>query len=33
VADALMMAVWSLGKPVALLLHAGRGSLYTSEHY
>ena len=33
VADALMMAVWRRGKPVALLHHSDRGSQYTSEHF
>ena len=31
VADALMMAVWRRGKPVALLHHSDQGSQYTSE--
>ena len=30
VADALMMAVWRRGKPVALLHHSDQGSQYTS---
>jgi putative transposase len=33
VADALMMAVWLRGKPVALLHHSDQGSQYTSEHF
>jgi len=33
VADALMMAVWRRGKPVALLHHSDQGSQYTSEHF
>jgi len=33
VADALMMAVWRRGKPMALLHHSDRGSQYTSEHF
>ncbi len=33
VADALMMAVWRRGKPVALLHHCDQGSQYTSEHF
>lgn len=33
VADALMMAVWRRGKPVALLHHSDPGSQYTSEHF
>lgn len=33
VADALMMAVWRRGRPVALLHHSDRGSQYTSEHF
>ena len=32
-ADALMMAVWRPGKPVALLHHSDQGSQYTSEHF
>lgn len=33
VADALMMAVWRRGKPLALLHHSDRGSQYTSGHF
>ncbi len=33
VADALMMAVWRRGQPVALLHHSDQGSQYTSEHF
>ena len=33
VADALMMAVWRRGKPVAVLHHSDQGSQYTSEHF
>ena len=33
VADALMMAVWRRGKPVAPLYHSDQGSKYTSEHF
>ena len=33
VADALMMAVWRRGKPVALLHHSDQGTQYTSEHF
>lgn len=33
VADALTMAIWRRGKPVALLQHSDRGSQYTSEHF
>ncbi len=33
VADALMMAAWRRGKPVALLHHSDQGSQYTSEHF
>ncbi len=33
VADALMMAVWRRGKPVALLHHSDQGSQYTSAHF
>jgi putative transposase len=33
VADALLMAVWRRGKPVALLHHSDQGSQYTSEHF
>jgi putative transposase len=33
VADALMMAVWRRGKPMALLHHSDQGSQYTSEHF
>ena len=33
VPDALMMAVWRRGRPVALLHHSGQGSQYTSEHF
>lgn len=33
VADALMMAVWRRGKPVALLHHSDQRSQYTSEHF
>lgn len=33
VADALMMAVWRRGKPVALLHHSDQGSQYTSGHF
>ncbi len=32
-AEALMMAVWRRGKPVALLHHSDQGSQYTSEHF
>lgn len=33
VVDALMMAVWRRGKPVALLHRSDQGSQYTSEHF
>lgn len=33
VMDALMMAVWRQGKPVALLHHSDQGSQYTSAHF
>lgn len=33
VVDALMMAVWRRGQPVALLHHSDQGSQYTSEHF
>jgi putative transposase len=33
VVDALMMAVWRRGKPVALPHHSDQGSQYTSEHF
>jgi putative transposase len=33
VVDALMMAVWRRGKPLALLHHSDQGSQYTSEHF
>ena len=33
VADALTMAVWRRGKPLALLHHSDQGSQYTSEHF
>jgi putative transposase len=33
VADALMMAVWRRGKPMALLHHSDQGSQYTSGHF
>ena len=33
VVDALMMAVWRRGKPVALLHHSYQGSQYTSDHF
>ena len=33
VVDALMMAVWRRGTPVALLHHSDQGSQYTSEHF
>ena len=33
VADALMMAVWRRGQPVAVLHHSDQGSQYTSEHF
>ena len=33
VVDALMMAVWRRGRPVALLHHSDQGSQYTSEHF
>lgn len=33
VADALMMAVWRRGKPVAVLHHSDQGSQYTSAHF
>ncbi|HFJ0418694.1 TPA: IS3 family transposase [Pseudomonas aeruginosa] len=33
VVDALMMAVWRRGKPVALLHHSDQGSQYTSSHF
>nr|CBA28145.1 hypothetical protein Csp_A05820 [Curvibacter putative symbiont of Hydra magnipapillata] len=32
-AEALMMALWRRGKPVALLHHSEQGSPYTSEHF
>lgn len=31
--DALMMAVWRQGKPVALLRYSDQGTQYTSEHF
>jgi putative transposase len=33
VADALMMAVWRRGQPIAVLHHLDQGSQYTSEHF
>ena len=33
VVDALMMAIWRRGKPVALLHHSDQGSQYTSAHF
>ena len=33
VVDALMMAVWRRGKPVALPHHSDQGSQYTSEPF
>ncbi len=33
VIDALMMAIWRRGKPVALLHHSDQGSQYTSENF
>ena len=33
VTDALMMAIWRRGKPMALLHHSDRGSQYTSEQF
>jgi len=33
VIDALMMAIWRRGKPVALLHHSDQGSQYTSEDF
>jgi len=33
VADALMMAVWRRGRPVAVLHHSDQGSQYTSRHF
>ena len=33
VTDALMMAVWRRGKPVALLHHSDQIRQYTSEHF
>lgn len=33
VTDALMMAIWRQGKPVALLHHSDQGSQYTSEQF
>jgi putative transposase len=33
VTDALVMAIWRLGKPDALLHHSDRGSQYTSEQF
>jgi putative transposase len=33
VVDALMMAVWRRGKPVALLHRSDQGSQYTSEQF
>lgn len=33
VVDALVMAVWRRGRPVALLRHSDQGSQYTSEHF
>jgi putative transposase len=33
VADALMIAVWRRGTPVALLHHSDQGSQYNSEHF
>ena len=32
-ADALMLAVWHRGKPIALLHHSDQGSQYTSGHF
>ncbi len=33
VADALMMAVWRRGKPMAVLHHSDQGSQYTSKRF
>jgi putative transposase len=33
VADALMMAVWRRGRPVAVLRHSDQGTQYTSGHF
>ncbi len=33
VADALMMAIWRRGKPIALLHHSDQGSQYSSEQF
>jgi putative transposase len=33
VADALIMAIWSRGKPDSLLHHSDQGSQYTSEQF
>jgi putative transposase len=33
VTDALVMAIWRLGKPDALLHHSDRGGQYTSEQF
>jgi putative transposase len=33
VIDALMMAIWRRGKPMALLHHSDQGSQYTSEDF
>jgi len=33
VIDALMMAIWRRGKPIALLHHSDQGSQYTSEDF
>ena len=33
VTDALMMAIWRRGQPVALLHHSDRGSQYTSDRF
>ena len=33
VTDALVMAIWRRGKPVALLHHSDRGSQYSSEQF
>ncbi len=33
VPDALIMAIWRWGKPLAVLRHSDRGSQYTSEEF
>ena len=33
VTDALVMAIWRRGRPIALLHHSDRGSQYTSEQF